>query len=179
MHNLVALADYGITAAQLLALNNLINAYAQLVSAPRNATSQRKAYVAALKADFKAADIILKEQMDKLVYRLKATYPNFYATYKNNRKIINGPVSASGIEGLITDSSTGMPIFVTATLSFAGTDYTTTSDAGANYQLSTVVAGQYQLMITASGYEDLLVPNVLVQHGRLETLNLQLVPLAA
>lgn len=172
--NLAALATYGITAPTLDAFDDLIDDYAAAVPTPRNAAAQRKAYATALKNHFKDADSILKDQLDKLAVQFKSTNPDFYNTYKNNRIIIDGPTSSTGIKGLITNSATGLPVTVTATISLGETEYSTTSDASGNYELTPVAAGIYLVIVTAPGFQELQVPDIDISLGEMEILNLQL-----
>lgn len=85
---LAALADYGITAASVTALQSAMDAYNAAVPANTNATSIRKSYGEGLKQLIKDTDVILKERMDKLVSNFADTDPGFVAAYKNARSII-------------------------------------------------------------------------------------------
>jgi hypothetical protein len=82
--------------------------------------------------------------------------------------------SDAGFKGLITDSTTSLPIAVTATLTLLTTSITTTSDATGNYKFSNVPIGTYNVNITAPGYASQIIPNVEVLLGQMKIVNINL-----
>ncbi len=94
IHNLgvehkTALADYGITDAKLADLQTAIDDYAQSVPKPRAAITDRATVKANIKQYFRQADTLLAEQVDKLVETFSKESPDFVATYRNARVIID------------------------------------------------------------------------------------------
>ena len=89
--NLAALADYGIDAAQLAALQTAITDYSSKTMQPRTAISGRKTVGTNLAALFKDSDDILKNQLDKLIEQFRAAHPDFVQTYESARLIIDPP----------------------------------------------------------------------------------------
>jgi hypothetical protein len=85
--NTAALADYGITGADLEALNSAIAGYEALIVSPRTAVNERKQHTGSLAQILAAADSVLYDRLDKLVVRFKNSNPAFYNGYKNARSI--------------------------------------------------------------------------------------------
>ncbi len=108
----VALTAFGITPAILTSLQNAKNNYTAKVEAPRNAVAQRKAYKTQLVTLFKETITLLKTQLDKLALQLKATEPDFFITYTNNRTIVNEPTSHTEAAGTAKDSVTNAALLV-------------------------------------------------------------------
>jgi hypothetical protein len=172
---ILLLAPNGVTPAILTSLQNAKNAYTAKVSAPRNAIAQRKAYKTQLKQLFKETDALLKTQLDKLALQLKATEPDFYITYKNNRIIIDAGTLHSQAAGLITDSLTSAALYGVI-VTVIGQTFTTTSVLDGSYNLLIPTPGIYTIVFTKAGYQTLQVVNVEVVLEQTTTLNVQLVP---
>lgn len=170
-----SLLAYGVTAATLEALQDLIDEYSSTVSAPRNAAALRKTYVAQLKTLFNEADEILKTQLDKLALQFKASQPEFYSTYKNNRRIINAPTSATQAKGVITDSISGMPIFDTI-ITVDDQEYNTSSNLEGGYSLKISIPGIYTINFAKEGYQAWQAINVEILLGQATTIDVQLTP---
>lgn len=168
-----SLENYGVTAATLTTFEGLIDDYNATVSAPRNAVALRKTYGTQLKTLFKVSDDFLKERLDKLAIHFKQTQPEFYFTYKNNRRIINAPTSSTQAKGVITDSASGLPVFEVA-ITVEDQEYSATSDVEGNYSLKIPVPGFYNLIFTKEGYQTLQVPNVEIILGQSTTVDVQL-----
>lgn len=173
--NLVALAPYGITAPTLTAFQTMITSYTDAVPKPRNAAAQKKTYSATLVTLFEEADAILKDQMDKIVVQFKTSHPDFYSTYKNNRVILDAPVSNSQAAGLIIDASTNDPVFgVTVTVD--GQPYSGNSGPTGEYGVKIPAPGVYTLIFTKTGYQPLQQTNVIISLGQTTTKNVELTP---
>lgn len=171
-----SLENYGVTAATLTSLQNLIEEYSDTVSAPRNAAAQRKAYGTQLKTLFKEVDDILKKQLDKLAVQFKTTQPEFYNTYKNNRKIINAPTSSTQVKGIVVDSVTSLPLY-NAEVAVPDSEYVTTTGLDGKFTLKIPIPGIYTLLVTLEGYQTLEVPNVEISLGQTTNLELQMTPM--
>jgi hypothetical protein len=170
-----SLAPFGVTAGVLTSLQTAIDNYTAKVSAPRNAVAQRKSYKAQLVTLFKETDALLKTQLDKLALQLKATEPDFYLTYKNNRIIIDGPTSTTKAEGTITDSVNAAGLFgVIVTVD--GQTYTTTTALDGTFTLLIPVPGIYTIIFAKAGYQTFQAVNIEIKLGETTTLNVQLVP---
>ena len=87
--NLAALADYGVTAATLTALQTDMDNYSGSVAKPRLAKTQKTTDNKNVKATMKEIDNILKEEMDKTVVAFRKTNPDFVTKYKEVRKIVD------------------------------------------------------------------------------------------
>ncbi len=171
--NIAGLAGYGITAAVLTDFNTLIGNYMLAVSAPRNAVTLRSSYSDGLKDLFKQGDDILKNQMDKIVNQFKNTEPLFYATYKNNRIILDAGTSTTEAEGIITQSGTETTISGVL-VQVVGQSYNTTSNGSGEYILKIQVPGTYSIKFTKSGFADKTIDNVEITLGQSTSLDVQL-----
>src|SRR5262249_32558546 len=86
--NSIDLADYGITGAQMADFTNLINAYSNLVTAPRNAIAAKSVATKTIATSFKEIRKIMK-RLDGFVEAQKKAEPGFYNAFKSARVVIN------------------------------------------------------------------------------------------
>lgn len=86
---LASLADYGVTAATLTALQTAIDAYVAAVSAPRHAILSRKGATAELKLLLKDTNKLLGKRLDGLMEQYRAANADFYRDYQNARVIVD------------------------------------------------------------------------------------------
>jgi len=84
-----SLAPYGVTAAKLTALAAKIDAYAASLSKPRDAVASSSTATKLLKAEFTAADALLRDQLDALVPQFAAANARFVQDYQNARLIVD------------------------------------------------------------------------------------------
>ncbi len=84
---LAALADYGVTAATLTALQTRIDAYRMAIASPKMAIGERSTHTGLLKQEFARADALVKNRLDGLVRQFEETDATFVANYRNARKI--------------------------------------------------------------------------------------------
>jgi len=84
-----ALEEYGITAAKLDGLAELINQYEQELPNVRVSVSGRKATNEKIKNLMNEAMLIATGQLDRLMIRFKTSQPDFYASYLNARKVVD------------------------------------------------------------------------------------------
>ncbi|HLK27156.1 MAG TPA: carboxypeptidase-like regulatory domain-containing protein [Puia sp.] len=175
--NLAALADYGITAASLNDFDDQIKIYVGKASSPRNAVSQRASYSKTLKSLSKQANDLLKNQLDKIAVQFKKDYPDFYATYANNRIIVNPASSATQIAGIIT-STNNEPV-AGALVEIVGQSVSITTDAQGSFDLKPVGVGICSVKISKQGFADDVIDNVSVKLGKTTKLNAAIAPVAA
>ena len=84
-----SLAPYGVTAAKLTALAAKIDAYAASLGKPRDAVASSSTATRLLKAEFTAADALLRDQLDALVPQFAAANARFVQDYQNARIIVD------------------------------------------------------------------------------------------
>lgn len=169
------LVAFGITAPMLTSFQTQITSYINAVPSPRNAASQRKALRELLVTYFKNADLILKEQMDKLALQFKTSDPEFYNAYRNNRIIVNAPTSASQVAGTIKILNAD-PVIVGVAITVTGQPYNATSEIDGSYSLKIPVPGLYTINFAKAGYVPLQIPNIQVKLGETTNLNIELTP---
>ena len=87
--NLAALADYGITQADIDALTQLTAMFHTVKTAPRTAVATRASETATLPDLITNQTSLLRNRLDKLLFRFKKTNPEFYAGYLSARVIVD------------------------------------------------------------------------------------------
>lgn len=106
------LADFDVTAASLTALQAKIDVAAASLSAPRSAIGARRTATVGLNGAFARADEVLELRIDRLVEKLQARQPAFYAHYRSARVIVDvggGHATAKGTTTLTAKPAAGAP----------------------------------------------------------------------
>lgn len=171
--NLAAMADYGLTHTQLLALHVAINNYTASTAKPRTAVSLRKVHIANQAALIKQANALLKNRLDKMVTAFKAAAPDFVSGYMSNRIIVDSGSTATQLRGFVTSEADGTPIKgATVTAVEAGKSAVTNS-AG-KYIIKPVPPGDYTITVSAPGYTIHTNPSVNAKLGTVNTLDVGL-----
>lgn len=85
--NAAPLAGYGITAPMIAALETKTNKFSASLGVRETGVAVSSSAFAQLDAQFKEADTLLKEQMDKTMEIFRTSDPQFYGEYKNSREI--------------------------------------------------------------------------------------------
>ncbi|MBA3960301.1 MAG: hypothetical protein H0X40_00155 [Chthoniobacterales bacterium] len=93
---LAQLADYGVTAPTLTALQTRIDAYRLAIASPKMARGERSMHTELLRQEFARADMIVKDRIDGLIRQLEETNPQFVMSYQNARKITDTGSQSSG-----------------------------------------------------------------------------------
>lgn len=83
------IAGLGTTAADLAELDQAIKDYEPLATAPRAATVAAKGVTGDIATDTRAADRLLKAQLDKAMRKFKRKNADFATAYANARVIVN------------------------------------------------------------------------------------------
>ena len=84
-----ALAEYGITKTDILALKAMLDRFNALIVEPRKVISESKTATREIEALMKEASKLLKNRLDKMMLKFKAGAADFYSTYRNARIIID------------------------------------------------------------------------------------------
>ena len=87
--NLAALADYGITQADVTALDGLTTQFHGVKTAPRKAIATRAGQTKTLPPAVKTVTSLLRNQLDKQILMFKKSNPEFYAGYVSARVIVD------------------------------------------------------------------------------------------
>lgn len=101
------LGSYGVTADTLASLRAKIQIAGSGLTIPRSTTVVKKAATTKLAALFAEVDILLREQIDPLIFPLRKTEIEFYARYSAARSIVDrrGPR-----RGTREEASTSAPV---------------------------------------------------------------------
>ena len=87
--HIAALADYGITAADVTALDNLTTQFHGVKNAPRTAIAGRKGETVTLPGLGSKNTSLLRNRLDKQMTKFKKSHPEFYAGYRTARVIVD------------------------------------------------------------------------------------------
>ena len=87
--NAAALAGYGITPVMIANLDTQLNTFDGAVESPREGAVQGAAALEEVDTLFKNADVILKEQMDKIMVGFSTSDTQFYNGYLGSREVID------------------------------------------------------------------------------------------
>lgn len=86
---IASLGAYGVVAADLTALQTLIDAYEAVISAPRTAITVRKGATEQIEKLVKEGTTILTNRLDKLMSEYTTSAPHFYQEYFDARIVVN------------------------------------------------------------------------------------------
>ena len=167
--NVDALKPWGITAASLEALQTAIDGYQAKTPTPRNSTAEKKTIRNNIKKLFAETDLMLKEQLDKIVVGVKGSNPDFFATYKENRIIIDPAKSTTTLKGAVQNASNRSAI-KGALILVKETGNQATTNAAGNYEIKPIAAGTYTVIISASGFKEKTAAEIKVKQGQNTTL---------
>lgn len=87
--NIASLADYGVTAADVTALQSRIDAYLVLVQQPRNVITARMGATSEIALLVRDTKKLLSRRLDMMMRQFIASAPEFYRQYTNARIIID------------------------------------------------------------------------------------------
>lgn len=87
--NLAALANYGIVAADLTALDALVTKFHGVKTDPRALIAGRKGETDTIPDLIRATKSLLRNQLDKQMTRFKKSHPEFFAGYRAARVIVD------------------------------------------------------------------------------------------
>lgn len=173
--NVAALKPWGITDTSLEALQTAIDGYQSKTPTPRNSTAQKKTIRNNIKKLFAETDLLLKEQLDKVVVGVKISNPDFYATYKENRIIIDPARFTTTLKGTVQNASNRSAVKGAAIL-VKETGNQATANAAGNYEIKPIAAGTYTIIISATGFKEKTEAEIKVKQGQNTTLITQLDP---
>ncbi|MEI7596839.1 MAG: carboxypeptidase-like regulatory domain-containing protein [Bacteroidota bacterium] len=180
--NLAALATYGVSAATLTSLLNLLNSYSTWIPKPKLGIADKKIATEQLASLIKTLDDNFNK-IDALVEIIRSTQPAFYSQYKNVRRIIASGSGSLSAKGKITDMASGDGL-KGATITFmANADNKKTKASllpivkkSANmggFNIKTLAEGSYNVTISKAGYKDAVV-TVYVNNSELSVLDVAL-----
>jgi hypothetical protein len=168
---LTELASFGVTQAMLEDQQTAINDYFGEITKPREGIIGRKNATSAMKEEFKKADDIVNNRLDKLVAMLKTSNPEVYESYTNARIIIDlGHGKKNGeykIEGETIDFESGLPL-AGVNVSIVGTTTVVMTGPDGLFNIPVKSAGDYALRAEKDGYKVLIGEEVIVGNGQEE-----------
>ena len=173
--NVTALKPWGITDTSLEALQTAIDGYLAKTPTPRNSTAEKKTIRNNIKKLFAETDLLLKDQLDKIVVGVQISSPDFYATYKENRIIIDPAKSTTTLKGRVQNASNRSAV-KGALILVKETGNQATANAAGNYEIKPMAAGTYTVIISATGFKEKTEEQIKVKQGQNTTLVSQLSP---
>ena len=168
------LAPYGITPAMLTAFQAAITDYSVAVPKPRTAKSVKSTYTKNIGIAMKDIDLLLNDQLDKLVIAFKPTKPDFFNSFNTARKIIDPNSTTTQLKGKVTDSATKLVIKGANIEIIGATTVNVLSNKLGNYIKKPLEHGNYKITITMDGYEPITVDPVNVKLGQITRQNFAL-----
>ena len=94
--NLAGLVDYGITAADVTALDGLTKKFHDAKTAPRKAIATRAGQTKTMSPAVKTVTSLLRNHLDKQMLMFKKNNPEFYASYLSARVIVDRGTRKTG-----------------------------------------------------------------------------------
>lgn len=108
----VGLVAYGISAADLTALQTAVTAFGAVMSMPKAKIAELKTSTTAISKKMKEIDDLLKKKIDKqmLIYKADATTYMFWQDYMNARIIYDPATSYTEVQATIVNANTNLPL---------------------------------------------------------------------
>lgn len=180
------LPPYGIDETTQGTLQNAINSFSGVITAPRMGVTTQSQATKQLADLFKTSTKAL-EKIDAAVEIVKLSEPNFYNGYKSARKIIRKGTGKLAVKGTVTDAITGEPIKgVKVSFSLDGgtttlaqtnndgqPDVSKTTAAKGGFNIKTMAAGTYKASFKKMGYANQVV-TVNVNDGEITVVEVKL-----
>jgi hypothetical protein len=168
------LLPYGVTPANLVAVEDLLNAFELKIALPRNAIAFKKQQTELLQVKMEDADNLLRDKMDSYVIIVKNTEQEFYTIYKNNRKIIKPSYNPLALKVLVVGPNE-MPLYkVKAKIQGFSKEYRTTQKG--LFQVKSLPEGMHVITLSKAGYQTQVITFPITKGERTD-LNITLLPL--
>ncbi len=87
--NLTVLVPYELTETDVTGFEEMISSFAENLPTHRVSLAERKAANERLKEVFSAVDVVVNEQLDRMMVRYRNTSANLYAAYNNARSVVD------------------------------------------------------------------------------------------
>lgn len=172
--NATALVPYGISPAMLTSFQTAITDYSASVPKPRTALSVKATFTKNIRVLINDIDLVLKDQMDKIIPAFKPSKPDFYNSFKSARIIIDPSKTTTQLKGNITDITTDLPI-KNAKIELSGSqiiDINTTKSG--RYIQKPIANGLYNMTVSAEGFKTKIISDYKVILGQVNRLDIQL-----
>ncbi|MEO6547724.1 MAG: carboxypeptidase regulatory-like domain-containing protein [Ferruginibacter sp.] len=162
---LSTLDEYGISAATIQSVQDMLNQFLSLAQSPRDAVGKRISYRKNLEQLFKETDDIVKNRFDKIMQTMALTDPEAVNYYRSNRSIVSAPTTHTQLQGKIVsaDAPDGVKN-VSIQLVETGVSKLTTNTG--DFIFKDITTGTYTLKLSAEGYQDTLLTQVEIKKGR-------------
>jgi hypothetical protein len=153
--NIDKVSDYILNVASQTAFKTSIDAYSESIPQPRQSQLKSRENTLLVSQAF-ASGYEALSNIDTLVEIVKLSEPNFYAGFKNARKIVEQGKGTLQVQGRITEAATGKPIPV-ATLTFCLTGQTEVvtqkeTAAKGRFTIKSLPEGIYDITVTKVGF---------------------------
>jgi len=173
------LLDYFIGTPDITAIDTLSKEFNIAIPEKRAALTVQKTSTSDLKQKFADADLILKEQLDKVILILEPERPDFVKQYFNARLIIDLGHRTTNhetiISGNILDFVTKQPV-TGALVILAGKDLAYTTGSDGHFSLNAGEGGEYIIKVDKEGYQVYTSDPVKVDTGTEVKLEIDLKP---
>ena len=168
---LASLGTYGIVAADLVALQEAINAYLLLIPKPRFEIVERKEATRNIANAISLCSEKI-EKIDILVSMLEFSNRPFYLKYFDDRKLVNPGVRTLSLRGVVTNESGQELRGVMVRIPTLNLERRTT--AKGNYEMKNIPPGVYTVVFEKEGMQTQSIPVAISANERTD-LNVTLV----
>jgi hypothetical protein len=149
--NAAALLPYGLTAAMLNDLNVLISDFTSYISRPSGARIDRKEATAEMKKTFKAADALLKNQLDNGMELYSSSNKDFFTQYTKARIIVNSGTQTRALKISFFEENSNV-ILAGVKSKVSGKSIRPSGRKGINF-VQHLEEGSHSIESTLEGYE--------------------------
>jgi hypothetical protein len=174
------LAPFGVDAAYISNINNMLTQYINIVAKPTMARNDKSTATLLLKIKVKEVSTFLKNELDNAMLIVKLTHTSLYITYRNARKIID-----SGIrhEEILTGTITGVvkdevnnQIISDALIEIIGTETIVITNNLGEFTIINIPPDSYSVKVSIGNYNVKLIENIIVAANENTEIEIKLTP---
>ena len=168
--NQVAVTPFGAGPADATSLQTVIGLYRTAMQNPRQSIISKSNAVLQLETTIRnTSNVLLKEQMDRMVNTLKISNFNFWDLYFRAREIIDLGSTTAKFRGTVFDNTATELPGVLVTLKIAGQPavaYQTTTIADGSFNIAGIAVSDYDIFFELAGFQTIKDLNVHFSAGQ-------------
>lgn len=178
----VALAPFGVDAAYITNLIDLLSVYDTILSMPTAARNSKSTATSELNNKTREISLFLQNELDNAMLILKNAQPTFYKTYKNARRIVDNGIrhietKTGKIMGVVKDEITNQ-VIPDALIEVINTPTLVITDELGEFTIANVPPATYSLKVSVGNYDTKTVENITVMAPETAQLEIKLTPSA-
>lgn len=172
--DLTDLAPYGVSEADNKAFGDAIEAYRLVMNKPRVTKAEQTRLNARCEALLKEADVLFKNQLDRLLQRFATSHPDFFAGYQRARSIVDAASRSTQLKVEVLHAKDKTPL-AKAAVSLDGKELTIETDERGRVVFKDIEPGTYKVTITRQGFSGAMQEGVVVKMGKVKSVKVGLV----